>query len=240
MKIIVTKNYAELSTQAAEFVIDQVRRKPDTVLGLPTGQTPLGMYECLVRAHQDGKISLVKVQTFNLDEYVGLGPDDQDSYYSYMYGNLFVHVDIKSSNVHILNGKAPNLETECVEFETKLARAQGIDLLFLGIGANGHLAFCEPGTSFDSVTHVVELSESTRRDNQKNLIEQTETPKQALTMGLKTIMAAKQIVLLASGEHKREILEQALHGSITEAVPASVLQNHKNVTVIMDEAAKTE
>lgn len=238
MKIVVTKNYQELSKKIAEIVISKVKAKPDLILGLPTGQTPLGMYEDLINANQAKKISFAKVKTFNLDEYVGLGPDDQDSYYSYMYGNFFVHIDIKSRNVHILNGLADNLEAECARYEQEIEQAGGIDVMILGIGTNGHIAFCEPGTSFDSLTHLVDLSDSTRNDNSKHLVEQAETPKQALTMGLKTIMNSKEIILLASGEHKKEIMNKALHGPVNEEVPASILQNHKNVTVIMDEAAK--
>jgi len=240
MKTIIVKNYQELSVKAAELVIEQVKNKPDSVLGFPTGQTPLGMYERLINACQTKKISFAKVRTFNLDEYVGLGPDDQDSYYSYMYGNLFVHVDIKSSNVHILNGKAGNPEVECASFEKEIERVGGIDLLILGIGSNGHLGFCEPGTSFESMTHLADLSDSTRRDNQAHMIEQTETPKQALTMGIKTMMNAKQIILLANGEHKQDAIDRAMNGPVTEEVPASVLQNHQNVIVIMDQAAKKE
>jgi glucosamine-6-phosphate deaminase len=240
MKTIIVKNYQELSKTAAELVIAQIASKPDTVLGLPTGQTPLGMYERLVNANQAKKVSFSAVKTFNLDEYVGLGKDDQDSYYSYMYGNLFVHVDIKSSNVHILDGQAVDLQTECLEFEQAIARSGGLDLLILGIGQNGHLGFCEPGTSFDSRTQVVDLSDNTRQVNQKQLIDLSETPKQALSMGLKTMMNAKRIVLLASGEHKQAAVYQALHGPVTENVPASVLQQHPDVLVIIDEAAQKE
>lgn len=234
MKIIKVKNNDELSLKASEIVKDILKTKKNPVLGLATGSTPEKMYANLVTAYKNGEISFKNVVSFNLDEYVGLREDDEFSYHYYMRENLFDKVDILEENTYIPNGLAEDLQAECESFEAAIKKLGPIDLQILGVGLNGHIGFNEPGTSFDSRTHVATLEESTRVANSRFFTSLDEVPKYALTMGLATIMDAKKIVLLVQGEHKKEILKEIVHGEVTENVPASVLKLHPDATVITD------
>ncbi len=240
MEIIIAKNYRELSRLAAEAVIRQIRRKPRTVLGLPTGHTPIELYHDLVAAYQTKKISFRYVSTFNLDEYVGLNQTDPRGYHSYMRKNLFSKVDLKPENEHILDGRASNVKKECARFEAQLRKVGGIDLLILGIGKDGHIGFNEPGSKINSKTRTVKLSESTRRANAKYFGSAAKVPRRALTMGIGTIMQAKKIILLAHGKEKAAIVKQALSGKISAKIPASFLRQHRNLIVILDKAAASK
>lgn len=237
MKIMIVKDFDELSLRAADEIIALINAKPEAVLGLATGATPLGVYRRLVSAFHRRQVSFKRTRTFNLDDYVGLPHESPDSYYSYMKENFFSQVDISPEHIYLLDGTAKNLNDECRNYERAIKDAGGIDLQILGIGLDGHIGFCEPGTSFDSRTNEVKLTKTTRQSNQENLLEIKETPMKALTMGIGTIMEAKKILLLASGRHKAPIVNKALYGPVTESVPASVLQHHPNCLVILDAAA---
>lgn len=237
MEILVVQDYQAVSATAAALVARQLKAKPDSVLGLPTGRTPEGLYQKLVELFQKSGLSFAQVRTFNLDDYVGLDHQHPDGYYQYMQQHFFSQVNIRPENIYFLDGDADNLADECANYERDLDDVNGLDLLVLGIGHNGHLAFCEPGTSFNSKTHVVDLTDSTRQANSELISDLVEVPKQAITMGLGTMMKARSIILIASGSDKTAILKQALSGPVTEDLPASVLQTHRDVTVIMDNAA---
>lgn len=237
MKVIICKDYDEMSQMAAEIVANQINSNPHTVLGLATGSTPVGMYRNLVKMNREGKVDFSNVVTFNLDEYVGLNKDHPCSYHRFMDENLFDHVNIKRENVHLPNGVAPSLEEECKTYERMIAQAGGVVLQVLGIGHNGHIGFNEPGTPFHSTTHVVELAQRTIEANSRFFNSPDQVPRKAISMGIKTIMQAQKILLLASGKDKAEAISKALNGPITTEVPASVLQLHPNVTVIIDEGA---
>ncbi|KGR88375.1 glucosamine-6-phosphate deaminase [Lysinibacillus boronitolerans] len=232
MKWIEVNTYEELSEVAATIFSKQIQEKPDSVLGLATGGSPVGMYKKLVARHQAGHLSFKKVQTFNLDEYVGLEQTSPASYFTFMHENLFNFVDIQPENIHLPNGKAANLAEECAAYDKRIEEAGGIDLQLLGIGVNGHIAFNEPGTSFDSKTNIVELTESTRTENAIYFDDPSEVPTHAITMGIQSIMKAKEIILIAFGEKKLPAIEKLKSGHITEEFPASQLLNHPNVTII--------
>ena len=217
MKVL--KNYKELSSTVADIVEAQITEQPLSKLILPTGSTPLGLYDELVKR----KLNWYYVITFNLDEYL-MNPDHPYSYHSYMRKNLFDRVNIYPDNCHFPFRPA-------LSFEDKIDASKGIDLCILGIGTNGHIAFNEPGSAFDSRTRVIELSEQTIQDNSRFFDSVDDVPKQAITMGLGTIMESKKIILMANGEHKLNILNVAMNGEVTEDVPASILQTHKNVEV---------
>lgn len=234
MKVIKLKNKETMSLKAAEMFAHVVNNEKKPVLGLATGSTPKRMYEILIELYHKGKICFEDVISFNLDEYVGLGSEHCESYQCYMNEKLFSQIDMLKKNAHIPNGLAIDLQVECDTYEQRITEAGKIDFLVLGIGENGHIGFNEPGTSFESRTHVVELTESTREVNARFFESIEDVPKQALTMGLATIMDAKEIMLLVQGERKLDILKDVLYGEITEDVPASILQKHPNVTVITD------
>ncbi|MGA8942472.1 MAG: glucosamine-6-phosphate deaminase [Thermoactinomyces sp.] len=237
MKLIRVKDYDEMCQKAAELLIRTVKEKKAPKLGLATGATPQGIYQKLVTDHWKNGTSYRHVTTFNLDEYVGLGPSDRTSYHYYMHKNLFNHIDIPEQQTHIPNGLADNLEEECSRYERLIKESGGVDLQILGIGVNGHIGFNEPGTPFDTPTHVVRLTESTRKANQSFFSSPDEVPEYAITMGLSTIMKSKEIVLLISGKHKAPVLKKLLSGEVSTDLPASILYNHPNVTIIADEAA---
>lgn len=236
MKIIVTKNYEELSQKAFEVMKEVVANKPDAVLGLATGSTPLGLYAKMAEDHKTNKTSYKNIKTVNLDEYVGLGASSDQSYVYFMKENLFRHLDIDPANTNIENGLATDAEAECDRYN-QLLETLVPDLQLLGLGSNGHIAFNEPGTSFDSVTHVVQLAESTIKDNSRLFADISEVPTSAFTMGLKNIMAAKKILVLANGANKAKAVAAMAYGDVTENVPASILQKHPNCILIVDEAA---
>src|SRR5690625_3509455 len=237
MNIITVKDYQEMSARAGELLIEKVNTDRKTVLGLATGSTPEGMYAYLAKKYNEGNVSFSDVQTFNLDEYVGLDEENPNSYKYYMKHHLFNHIDLPVQNAHLPNGTAADLAGECNAYEKKIEEVGKIDLQVLGIGLNGHIGFNEPGTSFQSRTHIVELDASTRQANARFFESMDEVPTQALTMGIASIMSSKEILLLISGEGKAETLAKLLEGSISEDFPASILHEHPNVTVIADEAA---
>ena len=235
--IIIVDDYLTMSQAAAQAVIQQIKKDKNTVLGLPTGKTPIGLYKALVRAVKQEAVSFKGVRAFILDEYVGLAKNDKASYHFFMQDKLFGKVDIKKENIFMPDGQAEDLTGECLRYESLIKKSGGIDLLVLGIGLNGHLAFNEPGSDFDSKTRVVKLKAETRRVNAVNFTKPEQMPSSAITIGLGTIMKAEKIILMASGEKKAKIIKRALTGKITGAVPASILQKHKNLTVILDKDA---
>jgi len=225
-------SYDSLSTHAATFLLQSIRENPRAVLGLPTGRTPLGMYDHVVAECSRQYHCFRDVVTFNLDEYAGISCDHRGSYCSYMREHLFAHVDIDPSNAHIPDGMAPDLEAECARYENEIASAGGLGITFLGLGQNGHIGFNEPGTPFLSRTRVVELTQSTRLAN-AGLFEGGRVPAQAITIGIATILESKKIVLLASGQSKRAAVQRLHSGEITEEFPASALHRHPDVTVLV-------
>ncbi len=237
MEIIKVKSYRELSFKAAQFVASQVILKPESILGLATGSTPEGMYSEIIKMYQNGIVDFEKVTSFNLDEYIGLGKESDQSYVYYMQEHLFNHINISLSNINMPNGLAKDIDKECLEYEARIAKSGGLDLQILGIGRNGHIGFNEPDLKFEARTHVVMLDEQTIEDNSRFFDSIEEVPKKAISMGVKTIMHAKKIVLLASGAEKAEAVYKMIYGKIIPELPASVLQLHPNVTVICDEAA---
>lgn len=237
MRIIIVKDYEELSKKAAHLLASQITLKPNSVLGLATGSTPVGTYGELVRIYKEGDISFSEIATFNLDEYYGLSKENSQSYYYFMRENLFKHVNINMDNVHIPDGRAENIEQECIEYEKKIKQAGGIDLQLLGIGRNGHIGFNEPDVKFEAQTHLVTLDEDTIEDNSRFFDSLEEVPRRAISMGIKTIMHSRKIVLLASGEEKAETIHNMINGKITPELPASVLQLHPDVVILLDERA---
>ena len=236
MKIIKVKNYDEMSEEALKLMLDVVKNNPRAVLGLATGSTPLGLYAKMIEDHKNNGTSYAECRAVNLDEYVGLDATSDQSYVYFMRENLFKHIDIKYENTHIENGKAIDKEAECARYNTLLGELPQ-DIQILGIGSNGHIAFNEPGTSFDSVTHIVDLAESTIKDNSRLFNSIDEVPRQAFTMGLSNIMNAKKIVVLANGEGKAYAIGELVNGEIREEIPASILRNHSDCILICDEAA---
>lgn len=237
MNIIKVKNYKELSMQAAGIVAAQISRKKNTVLGLPTGQTPLGMYQELLKRFRKGEIDFSQVITFNLDEYYGLSPKHPQSYNYYMWQTFFNNINIKKENVFIPDGVTKDVQKECRYYESLIEKKGGIDLQFLGIGDNGHIGFNEPATALNSKTHLVNLSQATIEANSRFFNDIEDVPRKALTMGMGTIMKAKQIILLASGMKKAPAIAKTINGKVNTEVPASLLQLHRDVTIIVDKDA---
>ncbi|MED1419090.1 glucosamine-6-phosphate deaminase [Bacillus smithii] len=237
MRVVKVANYEEMSQKAAECIIRQVKEKPDSVLGLATGGTVIGTYQLLAKDHQKNGTSYRQILTVNLDEYIGISPEHEQSYHFYMKKRLFDHIQIPPENTYLPDGKAEDLEEECKRYDERIESLGGIDLQLLGIGVNGHIGFNEPGTPFDSKTHIVELSESTRKANARFFNTLEEVPKKAITMGIETIMKSKKILLLASGLKKAPIIRKLFQEGITEEIPASVLKKHENVVLIADEEA---
>jgi len=231
-------DYDALSEGAARILLDAIRSDPKVILGLPTGDTPLGMYSRIVAACSREYRCFRDVVAFNLDEYVGIPRDHPGSYFAFMQRHLFKHVDIDPANTHIPNGMAPDLKVECARYERSIASAGGLGITFLGLGSNGHIAFNEPGTPFDSRTHVVALSESTRKANAAFFLDQP-VPTHAITMGIATILDSREIVLLASGAKKRDAIARLRSGTQAGDFPASALGTHSNVRVLVDEAASS-
>lgn len=223
--------------KAAAEVINQLKNKPDSVLGLATGSTPIGLYMNLVSDYISGKVSFARAASFNLDEYVGIAKDHPCSYYCFMQDNLFKHIDMRPDYAFIPDGNAADPEKECKNYEEKIKAYGGIDLQILGIGHNGHIGFNEPGTPFGSLTHVIDLTESTIKANARFFDCVDQVPRKALSMGIRTIMNARRIILIAKGADKAGIIHKTVNGPVTPEVPASVLQLHPNVTVILDTEA---
>ena len=237
MDIIIAEDYEQMSRIAANRIAACVNSVPDCVLGLATGSTPIGLYEDLVEDCKAGRVSFADVTTFNLDEYRGLDPQHEQSYRYFMQKNLFDHVDIDVECTHVPDGSCPDAEAACEAYEEAIECAGGVDLQLLGLGHNGHIGFNEPCDEFPRATHCVELTESTINANSRLFDSVDEVPREAYTMGIGTIMNAREIVVVASGADKAEIVAKAFLGPVTPEVPASVLQFHPNVTVIVDEAA---
>lgn len=221
----------------ANLIASLLQSKPKAVLGLATGSSPVGVYARLVEMHRKGLVSFSKASSYNLDEYVGLPVDHPESYRSFMNHHLFNHVDIDITRTHVPNGNAPDLEAECKAYDKMVEENGPIDLQILGIGSNGHIGFNEPDVSLTSGTHVVDLLEETREANARFFPSIDDVPRQAITMGIANIMKARQIVLLARGEEKAEAIRNAVQGPITTQCPASLLQSHPNVIVLVDEGA---
>lgn len=237
VKLVIVKDYNDMSKQAAKLIAEEVTRNPKTVLGLATGGTPVGMYRELVSLHQQDGVDFSQAQSFNLDEYVGLPSLHPQSYRTYMNENLFAHINLPAEKTHVPQGDAEDLEAECKRYEQAIAQAGGIDIQVLGIGNNGHIGFNEPGSTKDTTTRVVALTQSTIKANARYFDSIQEVPTQAVSMGIQTILGAKKIILLASGEAKAQAVSQMLEGELTADVPASLLQLHPDVTVIVDEEA---
>ena len=232
MKIIHAKDYKDMSRKAANIISAQVILSPSCVLGLATGSTPVGAYQQLVEWYRKGDIDFSNVTSVNLDEYCGITGENPQSYRYFMNTNLFDHVNINKEKTHVPNGMAEDFDAECRRYDELIASVGGINLQLLGIGHNGHIGFNEPGRAFEKTTHRVKLRESTIRANARFFASMDEVPKEAVTMGIKSIMQAKKILLIASGEDKREIMEKALFGPVTPDVPASILQLHPDLTVV--------
>lgn len=229
-----------LAEVGASTVAAQVSAKPESVLGFATGSTPLGVYQRLIHMHRHGGLSFSQVTTFNLDEYVGLLPTHEQSYHRFMWTNLFDHIDVDGERVYIPDGAADDPEAFCVWYEERIEAAGGIDLQILGIGANGHLAFNEPGSSLGSRTRVKPLTQKTIRDNARFFSGEDAVPSSALTMGIGTIMDARQLLLLATGEGKADAIRATLEGPVTAMLPATIVQLHPHAHVVVDEAAASK
>ena len=235
INIIRVKDYEEASDKAFEVMKEFL--KPGKVLGLATGSTPLGLYARMVKDHEENKTSYADIRSFNLDEYVGLPISHPESYYAFMHRNLFDKIDIKEENAHVPSGLGDDLEAQAKKYDAMIDESP-VDIQLLGIGSDGHIAFNEPGTPFDSGTHVTDLAESTIKDNCRFFDNDiSKVPTQAVTQGIGTIMKARNILLIATGANKAQAVKDMIEGPIDEACPASVLQRHPNVTVIVDEAA---
>lgn len=240
MRVIVCQGSDEMSRAAAQIFAERIKKKPNIVLGLATGGTPVKMYKELIRMHKEECLDFSKVATFNLDEYLGLSGDHDQSYRFFMDTNLFNHINIKKQNTHVLNGKAKDAAAECKAYEEAIKKAGGIDIQLLGIGANGHIAFNEPGSAKNSRTRVVDLTEKTIEDNARFFASINEVPRQALSMGNGTIMEAREVVLIADKASKADVISKAIEGPVTEQVPASLLQTHKNATFVVDKDAASK
>ena len=237
MKIYRAENYDAMSRRAANILSAQVILKPDSVLGLATGSTPVGMYRQLVNWCEKGDIDFSQVHTVNLDEYLGLAPDHDQSYRYFMQQNLFDHINVRPENTNVPNGLASDPEAECRRYNEVIAGLGGIDLQVLGMGHNGHIGFNEPGEAFELETHVVDLTENTIQANARFFASKDEVPRRAITMGIKAIMQARHILVVVSGEDKAEIVRRAFAGPVTPLVPASILQMHPHLSLVGDEAA---
>lgn len=237
MIIIKSQDYSEMSWKAAQIIAAQITAKPDSVLGLATGSTPVGTYQELIRYHEEDGLSFNKVTTVNLDEYYGLAPSHEQSYRRFMKETLFDHIDILPENTHIPDGLASDPRKYGKEYDELIVSLGGIDLQLLGIGSNGHIAFNEPGRFFSAQTWLVDLNQHTIEDNARFFGSKDEVPHQAITMGMKSILGAKRILILASGAGKAKAVKDMVEGQIDPMVPASILQLHSDVTLIADQQA---
>lgn len=239
MKIIKTADYNEMSKKAANIIAAQMILKPNSVLGLATGSSPMGTYKELIKKYEAGDIDFSDITTVNLDEYRGLPRTNDQSYYYFMNDNFFNHVNIDKARTHVPNGEE-DAEVECGNYEALIKELGGIDLQLLGLGHDGHIGFNEPAEAFDKTTHCVDLTESTIEANKRFFASIDDVPKQAYTMGIGTIMAVKKILVIVSGADKAAIVKKAFTGPVTPTVPASILQMHPDVTVVCDAAAYAE
>lgn len=239
MEIKIFDNYHELSQYAASDIINQVRTKNNTVLGLATGSSPIGIYQELIKDYKENHTFYNEVTTFNLDEYYGIEKTHSQSYYRFMKDNLFNYIDINPQNINIPSGDSDNVDLECTMYNKKLEQQQ-IDIQVLGIGSNGHIGFNEPGTSFDSITHHVKLDEKTRNDNARFFESKDKVPTHAVTMGIKNILQSKKIILVATGLKKADAVYEMVKGPVDPKCPASSLQMHDNVIVLVDKEAASK
>lgn len=237
MLVTIKESYEEVSRAAAELIAARIRKKPSLVLGLATGSTPLGLYNELIRMHKEEGLSFSGVRTFNLDEYIGLPRSHPQSYFRFMHELLFRHIDIPEHSIHVPDGMAEDIEGHCDWYEEQIRMTGGIDLQVLGIGANGHIAFNEPGSSLGSRTRIKTLTEQTVKDNARFFGSAEQVPKTAITMGIGTIMEAREVLLLASSPSKAGAIKAAIEGPIMAMVPASIIQMHRRATVIIDRDA---
>ena len=237
MRIIKAKDYDDMSRKAANIMASVITLDPSCTLGLATGSTPIGLYKNLIAAYENGNLDFSKVHSINLDEYKGLSGDNDQSYRYFMNTNLFDHVNIDKNKTYVPNGLEEDSDKACADYNEIIRSVGGIDIQLLGIGGNGHIGFNEPGEAFEKETHCVDLTESTIKANARFFESMDEVPKQAYTMGIKNIMAAKKILLVATGSAKADALYKSLYGPITPNVPASILQLHQDVTVVADEDA---
>lgn len=237
MKIIKAKDYHDMSRKAANIISAQIIMKPACVLGLATGSTPIGTYAQLVEWYQKGDLDFSEVTTVNLDEYKGLTRENEQSYYYFMNEKLFSKVNIDLKSTFLPDGTEPDSGKACADYNRVIASLGGVDLQLLGLGHNGHIGFNEPGMAFEAETHCVDLTESTMKANQRFFASMEDVPRQAYTMGIKTIMQAKKILVVVNGEDKADIVRRAFFGAITPQVQASILQLHNDVTIVADEAA---
>lgn len=240
MKIYRTKDYDEMSKKAAHIIAAQIVLKPDCVLGLATGSTPVGTYKNLVEWYKNGDLDFSTLSSCNLDEYRGLSPENDQSYRYFMNTNLFDHVNIRKDHTFVPDGQEADSNKACQMYEQIIQDLGGIDLQLLGLGHNGHIGFNEPAEEFPKITHCVDLTESTIQANKRFFEKESDVPRQAYTMGIGTIMSAKKILVVVSGEDKAEILNKIINGPITPQVPASILQLHPDVTIVADNAALSQ
>ncbi len=237
MRLYKAKNYEDMSRKAANIISAQVIMKPDCVLGLATGSTPIGTYKQLIEWYNKGDLDFSGVTTVNLDEYRGLPRENDQSYYYFMHENLFNHINLQKGRSFLPDGTEPDSEKACSNYNAIIRQVGGIDLQLLGIGRNGHIGFNEPDDHFSLETHCVDLTPSTIDANKRFFEKEEDVPRQAYTMGIKTIMQAKKVLLVASGQDKAKAIYDSFYGPVTPSVPASILQYHKNVYVVADEAA---
>lgn len=237
IKVIICDDYATISQKAAAIIAGVVSLDPECVLGLATGSSPVGMYQELVKKYEAGELDFSKVKSYNLDEYYPIDPENDQSYHYFMDTNLFKHINIDPANVHVPSGNAEDIEAVCDEYEKMINEAGGIDIQVLGIGNNGHIGFNEPADAYDAKTHLVDLQESTIKANARFFEKEEDVPRQAISMGVGSILKARRILLVANGAGKANAIAAALEGPITPQVPASALQLHPDVTVIVDKDA---
>ncbi len=237
MNIIIVGSYYEMSKKAANFIVSQVTLNSASVLGFATGSTPIKTYKYIVEKYNEDEVDFKDIVSFNLDEYIGLGKDDNQSYRYFMEKNLFSKINIKEDNINIPNGLAKNIDEECVFYEKKIEDVGGIDLQLLGLGRNGHIGFNEPDVKFETRTHKVILDKNTIEANSRFFDSLSQVPIEAISMGIKTIMMSSKILLLAYGKNKAEAVKALVNGPISPSLPASILQLHRDVTLIIDEEA---
>lgn len=240
IKIIIADSYEQMSIDAAEIFLRQLSDKNDSIMGLATGGTPVGMYKELIKKYNEGTVCFSKMHAFNLDEYYPIKKTNDQSYDYFMKDNLFNHININFDNIDIPNGEADDPEKECDRYEQKIIEKGGIDFQLLGIGLNGHIGFNEPTEAFSSKTNCVNLQESTIKANARFFETEEQVPRKAISMGIKTIMMAKKIMLICSGANKADIIKKTIFGPITPMVPASVLQMHRDVTFVLDREAAVD
>ncbi len=236
MKVIVTKNAKELANEALKVMLEVVKSNPSAIIGLATGSSPIGLYKSMIADHLENGTSYADIKTVNLDEYVGIDESNDQSYIYFMKDNLFNHININLDNTNLPCGKVDDMQAECDSY-TSLLNSMPQDIQLLGIGANGHIGFNEPGTAFDSTTHIVELEEGTRLDNARFFASLDDVPKYAITMGIANITNAKKVLVVANGANKAKAVYEMVKGEVSESCPASVLRDHKDVVLVIDEDA---